>query len=142
METYHPEHLLVYYKFLKNLNFWLTYSTSGIGILQDHPFYCKLFFRKITQFKDFCCSKLCCIPCLLMLLMAYDPIQPTQTRLDWYAVAALALKRPFSIKDGITLSRKRIPGINRSCISSFLCCNARILKKTKNRSAYGCYFRK
>ena len=43
MESYHPEHLLVYYKFLKNWNFWRTYSTSGIGLLQDPPFYCKTF---------------------------------------------------------------------------------------------------
>ena len=41
MEPYHPEHLLVYYEFLKNLNFWRTYSTSGIGLLQNTPFYCK-----------------------------------------------------------------------------------------------------
>ena len=34
MESYYPEHLLVYYKFLKNFNFWRTYSTSGMGLLQ------------------------------------------------------------------------------------------------------------
>ena len=44
MESYNPEHLLVYYKFLKNLNLWRTYSTSGIGLLQDPPFYCKFVF--------------------------------------------------------------------------------------------------
>ena len=43
MESYHSEHLLIYYKFLKNLNLWRTYSTSGIGLLQDPPFYCKIF---------------------------------------------------------------------------------------------------
>ena len=32
MESYHPEHLLVYYKFLKNLNIWRTFSTSGKGL--------------------------------------------------------------------------------------------------------------
>ena len=41
MESYHPEHLLVYYKFLKKLNIWRTKSTSGIGVLQDPPFYCE-----------------------------------------------------------------------------------------------------
>ena len=41
MEWYHPKHLLVYHKFLKNLNLWRTYSTFGIGLLQDPPFYCK-----------------------------------------------------------------------------------------------------
>ena len=41
MESYHSEHLLVYYKFLKNVNLWRTYSTSGISLLQDPPFYCK-----------------------------------------------------------------------------------------------------
>ena len=41
MDSYHPEHLLVYNKFLKILNLWPTYSTSGIGLLQDTPFYCK-----------------------------------------------------------------------------------------------------
>ena len=44
MESYHPEHLLFYYKFLKNLKLWRTYSTSGIGLLQNPPFYCKIFF--------------------------------------------------------------------------------------------------
>ena len=43
MDSYHPEHLLVYYKFLKNLNLWRPYSTSGIGLLQEPPFYCKNF---------------------------------------------------------------------------------------------------
>ena len=41
MKSYHTEHLLVYYKFLKNLSLWRTYSTSGISLLQDFPFYCK-----------------------------------------------------------------------------------------------------
>ena len=41
MESYHPEHLLVYYKFLKNLNVWRTYSTSGIGLLQNPHFIAK-----------------------------------------------------------------------------------------------------
>ena len=41
MESYHPEHLLVYNKFLTNLNLWRTFLTSGIGLLQDLPFYCK-----------------------------------------------------------------------------------------------------
>ena len=40
MESYHPKHLLVYYKFLKILNPWRTYSTSGIGLLQVPWFYC------------------------------------------------------------------------------------------------------
>ena len=43
MESYHPEHLLVYYKFLKNLNLLRTYSTSGICLLQDPLFYCKKY---------------------------------------------------------------------------------------------------
>ena len=41
-----------------------------------------------------------------MLLMAYDPTQPTQTRFDWYAVVAFAEKRPFFIQDGMNFSRK------------------------------------
>ena len=40
-ESYHPEHLLVYHKFLKNLNLWRTYSTSGICLLQYPPYYCE-----------------------------------------------------------------------------------------------------
>ena len=43
MESYHPKHVLVYYKFLKNWHLWRTYSTSGICLLQDPPFYCKQF---------------------------------------------------------------------------------------------------
>ena len=42
-ESYHPEDLLVYYKFLKNLNLWRTYSTSGIGSLQG-PRFIAIFF--------------------------------------------------------------------------------------------------
>ena len=41
MESYHPEHLLVYYKFLKNLNLWRSYSTSDIGLLQNPRFIAK-----------------------------------------------------------------------------------------------------
>ena len=44
MESYQPEHLLVYYKFLKNLNLWCTYSTSGIGLLQDPPVLLQILF--------------------------------------------------------------------------------------------------
>ena len=43
MESYDPEHLLVYYKFLKNLFLLRTESTSGIRLMQDPPFYCKWF---------------------------------------------------------------------------------------------------
>ena len=43
MESYHPEHLLIYYEFLKNLNLWRTYSTSGTGLLPEPLFYCKTF---------------------------------------------------------------------------------------------------
>ena len=39
--------------------------------------------------------------------MAYDPIQPTQTRYDGYPVEAFAEKKTlFFIQGGITLSRK------------------------------------
>ena len=38
MESYQPEHLLVYYKSLVNV------STSRIGLLQEPPFYCNFFF--------------------------------------------------------------------------------------------------
>ena len=44
MKSYQPERLLVYYKFLKDLNLCRTYSTSCIGLLQDPPFYCNFFF--------------------------------------------------------------------------------------------------
>ena len=44
MESYQPEHLLVYYKFLKNLNLWRTYLTSDIGLLQEPPVFCKKNF--------------------------------------------------------------------------------------------------
>ena len=45
--------------------------------------------------------------------MAYDPIQPTQTRYDGYPVEAFTKKDIIFIQGGITLSRKWIPG----CIS-------------------------
>ena len=41
---------------------------------------------------------------MLILLIAYDPIQPMQTRSDWYPGEA------FAKKGGIGLSRKWIPG--------------------------------
>ena len=44
MESYHPEHVQVYYQFLKKFNLWRTYSTSGIGLLPDPPFYYKKNF--------------------------------------------------------------------------------------------------
>ena len=49
MVSYHPENLLVYYRFLKNLNLWRTYSTSGIDLSQDPPLYCIIFFCSIDS---------------------------------------------------------------------------------------------
>ena len=51
MESYHPEHLLVYYKFLEKLNLWRTYSTSGIGLLQDPRFIVKIFLDIYEHFE-------------------------------------------------------------------------------------------
>ena len=43
MESYHPEHKLVYYTFLKKLKLLPAYSTSGIGLMQD-PLLLQFFF--------------------------------------------------------------------------------------------------
>ena len=51
MESYHPDDLLVYYKFLKILNLWRTYSTSGKGLLQDPLFYCKKNIDRLLSWK-------------------------------------------------------------------------------------------
>ena len=90
MESYHPEHLLVYYKFLKNLNLWRTYSTSGIGLLQ-----CPRFIAKKNCSIDYSVRRLLLLKIVLHslfddALFVLRPIQPTQTRFDWYAVVAFA----------------------------------------------------
>ena len=77
-----------------------------------------------------------------MLLMAYDPIKPTQTRYDGYPVEAFAEKDIIFIQGGITLSWKWIPGyISVLHIKVSLLQRANT-NKSRNRSAYGCYFRK
>ena len=53
---------------------------------------------------------MCCIPCLLMLLMAYDPIQHTQTVVVDIRWKHLHKKDLIFIQGGITLRRKLIPG--------------------------------
>ena len=72
----------------------------------------------------------------MVLLMADDPIQPTQTRFDWYAVEAFAKKDPFSIQDGINFSRKWIPRH-----ISVLHIKVSLLQRENIRAEYGCYFR-
>ena len=113
MESYHPEHLLVYYKFLKNLNLWRMYLTSGMGLLQDPPFYC-------IQSKNFCSidnsiRRLLLLKIVLHTLFtdALYGLRPNSAYADpfWLICGgSICIKRPFSIQDGITLSRKSIPG--------------------------------
>ena len=77
-----------------------------------------------------------------MLLMAYDPIQPTQTRYDGYPVEAFGKKDLIFIQGGITLSRKWKPGYLSVLYIKVSLCQRENTKKSRNRSAYGWYFRK
>ena len=96
IESYHPEHLLVYYKFFKKLKLCRTYSISGIGLLQDPPFYCKSFMLVENSIRRLLLLKLVLHSLLSMLLMTYDPIRPTQTHYDWYPVVTFAFALPSS----------------------------------------------
>ena len=77
-----------------------------------------------------------------MLLMAYDPIQPTPTRYDGYPVEALQKKDIIFIQGGITLSRKWIPGNMSVLHIKIYLLQRENTKKLRNRLAYECYFRK
>ena len=96
MESYQPEQLLVYDIFLKHLNLWRTYSTSGIGLLHDPPFYCNFFFSNDNSFRRLLLFEI--VLRSLLVDAIDDPIQPTQTRFDLYAVVAFALKDLFSFR--------------------------------------------
>ena len=77
-----------------------------------------------------------------MLLMAYDPIQPTQIRYDGYPVEAFAKKYLIFNQGGITLSRKWIPEYTSVLHIKVSVLQRENTKKSRNRSVYGCYFRK
>ena len=70
-----------------------------------------------------------------MLLMAYDPIQPTQTRSDGYPVEHLHKKDLIFIQGGITLSRKCIPGYRSVLHIKVSLLQRENTKNSRNRSA-------
>ena len=110
MESYHPEQLLVYYKFLKHLNLWCTYSTSDRFIARP-PFYCQTFFSIDNSVRIFLLLK---IVLHSLFADAIDGLRPNSAYADpfWliYRGSICIKKTFFSIQDGITLNRKWIPG--------------------------------
>ena len=97
MESYQPEHLLpvVYYKFLKKLNLWRKYSTSGIGLLQEPPFYCKFFFSIDNSVRRLL---LLTIVLLSLFADAIDGLRPKSAYADpfWLICGgSICIKRPF-----------------------------------------------
>ena len=110
MESYHPERLLVYYKFLKNFNLCRTFSTFGIGLLQDPPFYCKKICSIYNSVR-----RLLLLKIVLHSLFAYAlyGLRPNSDYADPFLLicgGSICKKYLFFIQDGITLSRKSIPG--------------------------------
>ena len=95
MESYQPEHLLVYYKFLKNLNLWRTHSTSGIGLLQEPPFYCKIFFSIDNSVRRLLLLK---IVLHSLFADAIDGLQPNSAYADpfWFICGgSICIKKTF-----------------------------------------------
>ena len=138
---YHPEHLLVYYKFMKNFNLWRTYSTSDICLLQDPPFYCKIFFSIDNSVRRFLLLK---IVLHSLFADAIDDLRPNSAYTDpfWLICGgSICIIKTFFIQDGITLSRKWIPGHKSVLHFKVSLLQRENIKKSKNRSAYGCYFR-
>ena len=74
--------------------------------------------------------------------MANDPIQPPQTRFDWYVIVAFEYKEHFAIQEGLSFSRKWIPGHKSILHIKVSLLQRETIKKSKNRSVNGCYFRK
>ena len=143
MESHHPKHLLIYYKFLKNLNLWHRYSTSSIGLLHDTPFYCKNICSKDNSVR-----RLLLLKIVLHSLFAdalYD-LWPNSAYADSFWLicgGSICIKKDlFSIQDGITLGRKSILGHKSVLHIKVSLVQRENIKKSKNRSAYGCYFRK
>ena len=143
MESYYPEHLLVYYKFLKKIKSLATYSTSGICLLQDPPFYCKTFFSI-----DYSVRRLLLLKIVLHSLFAdaIDGLRPNSAYADpfWliWCGSICIKKNLFSIQDGITLSRNWIPGHKLVLHIKVSLLQRENIKKSKNRSAKGWYFQK
>ena len=97
-------------KILKKLNLWLTFSTSGIGLLLDPRFIAK----KLSSI-DNSVRRLLLLKIVLHSLFAdaIDGWRPNSAYADpfWLICGgSICTKRPFSIQDGISLSRKWIPG--------------------------------
>ena len=140
MESNHTERLLVCYKFMnkfKSLAYVYRFIARPPVLLQ----------KKISI--DNSVRRLLLLKIVLYSLFAdaIDGLRPNSAYADpvlidmrWWH---LHKKIPFfhSGRDNFKSGSEYL-GINRSCISRFLCCNMRILKKSKNRSAYGSYFRK
>ena len=95
MESYHPEHLLVYYNFLKNLFLWRTLSTSDIRLMQDPPFYCKWFLSM-----DNSVGRLLLLKMVLQSLFrdAFDGLRPNLAYADpfwWISGWSICIKKPY-----------------------------------------------
>ena len=61
-----------------------------IGLLQNAPILLQNIFRDRKLSSKTSVAQKCATFLVCWCLMAYDPIQTTQTRFDWYAVVAFA----------------------------------------------------
>ena len=95
MESYHPEHILVYYKFLKNLNLWRTYSTSCIGLLQNSLFIA-FFFSIDNSVRRLLLLKIVLHSLFADVIIGLRPNTVYAYPFDLYAVVAFAYKNFFS----------------------------------------------
>ena len=97
MESYHPVHQLVYYKFLKKKNLFLlcTKSTSGIRLMQESPFYCKWFLSIDNSVQRLLLFKIV-LHCLFA--DAIDGLRPNSAYADafwWISGWSIYIKRPY-----------------------------------------------
>ena len=139
----HPVHLLVYYKFLKNFNLWRTYSTSGNGLLQDPLFYWINFCSIDNSVRRLLLLKIVLHSLFADALYGLRPKSAYAGPFWLICCGGICTKNTFfSIQDGITLRRKSIPGLRSVLHIKVSLVQHENIKISKNRSAYGCYFRK
>ena len=122
---------------LEKLNLWRTYSTSGIGLLQDPPFYCKKFCSIDNSIRRLLLLK---IVLHSLFADALYGLRPNSAYADpfWLICGgSICVKKTFfSIQDGITLSRKSIPGHKSVLHIKFSLVQRENIKKSKNRMSW------
>ena len=143
MESYRPEHLLVYYNFLKKIKSFAYVVNFRYSVFARPPFYCKWFVSIDNSVR-----RLLLLKIVLHYLFddAIHGLRPNSAYADpfWLICGcSICIKKTFvSIQDGITFSRKWIPGHISVLHVKVSLLQRENIKKSKIRSAYECYFRK